>query len=82
MEDLARSLPSEGSACHLYLVAPNSREREVIAQLARPAFKGDLRDLSLAFIPFRELRDHCEAMCKVGENHQVLRKIARCHAKV
>lgn len=80
LEDLARSLQSESCACHLYLVAPNSREKEVMAQLARPAFKHDLHDLSLAFIPFNELRDHCEAMCKFGENHQVLRKIARCHA--
>lgn len=81
LEDLARSLPSGSCACHLYLVAPNSREKEVMAQLARPAFKRDLDDLSLAFIPFRDLRDHCEAMCKFGENHQVLRKIARCHTQ-
>jgi type II restriction enzyme len=72
MEDLARSIPE--CACHFYLVAPNRREKEVIAQLTRPAFKNDLADISL--IPFDNLRDHCDALCKFGEDHTVLRKIA------
>lgn len=75
MEDLARSIP--GCACHFYLVAPAKREREVMAQLARPAFRNDLRDLSLAYIPFEDVREHCDAMCKFGEDYSVLRKIAR-----
>ena len=52
-----------------------------MAQLARPVFKQGLHNLSFAFIPFSELRDHCEAMCKFGQNYQVLRKIALCHAQ-
>ena len=75
MEDLARSIP--GCACHFYLVAPAKREREVMAQLARPAFRDDLRDISLAFIPFEDVREHCDAMCRFGGDHSVLRKIAR-----
>jgi type II restriction enzyme len=73
MEDLARSIPE--CMCNFYLVAPNRREREVIAQLTRPAFRNDLADISLAFIPFDNLRDHCDALCKFGEDHTILRKI-------
>jgi len=75
LEDLARSLP--GRNCHLYLVAPNKREKEVLAQLARPAFRNNLRDVSLAWIPFSELETHCEALGRFGEDHTVLQKIAR-----
>ncbi len=77
MEDLARSIP--GCTCNFYLVAPNRREKEVMAQLARPAFRDDLADISLAFIPFNDLRDHCDALCKFGEDHTILQKIARHH---
>jgi type II restriction enzyme len=75
MEDLARSIPE--CMCNFYLVAPNRREKEVIAQLTRPAFRNDLEDISLAFIPFDSLRDHCDALCKFGDDHTILRKIAR-----
>ena len=75
LEDLARSMP--GCACHLYLVAPDRREKEVTAQLARPAFRDDLAGISLSFIPFSDLRAHCDAMCKFGEDHSIIRKIAR-----
>ena len=75
MEDLARSIPE--CTCHFYLVAPNRREKEVIAQLMRPAFRNDLADIRLAFIPFDSLRDHCDALCKFGEDHTILRKIVQ-----
>ena len=75
LEDLARSIP--GCNCNLYLVAPDRREKEVMAQLARPAFRADLADISLSFIPFKELRDHCEALCRFGDDHTVIQKIAR-----
>lgn len=75
MEDLARSIPE--CTCHFYLVAPNRREKEVIAQLNRPAFRNDLADISLDFIPFDNLRDHCDALCKFGEDHTILRKIVQ-----
>ena len=77
LEDLARSIP--GCTCNFYLVAPNHREKEVMAQLARPAFRTDLADIFLAFIPFNDLCDHCDALCKFGEDHTILRKIARYH---
>ena len=75
MEDLARSIP--GCTCHFYLVAPDRREKEVMAQLARPAFRGDLADISMAFIPFNDLRQHCEGLCKFGDDHTIMHKIAR-----
>ncbi|MBX9658162.1 MAG: type II restriction endonuclease [Nitrospiraceae bacterium] len=75
LEDLVRSIP--GCTCQVYLVAPDEREKEVMAQLARPAFRGDLADISLAFIPFGALCEHCDALCKFGENHSILSKIAR-----
>lgn len=75
LEDLVRSIP--GCTCQVYLVAPDEREKEVMAQLARPAFRGDLADIPLAFIPFGALCEHCDALCKFGENHSILSKIAR-----
>jgi type II restriction enzyme len=78
MEDLARSIP--GCMCRFYLVAPNGREKEVMAQLARPAFRGDLAGIPFAFIPFGDLCLHCDALCKFGEDHTILQKIARLPA--
>ena len=75
LEDLVRSVPD--CTCNVYLVAPDKREKEVMAQFARPAFKEDLADIPLAFIPFDDLSEHCDAMCRFGEDHSILRKIAR-----
>ena len=75
MEDLARSIP--GCTCHFYLVAPDQREKEVMAQFARPAFRTTLADITLAYIPFNDLTSHCDALCKFGDDHTILRKIAR-----
>jgi type II restriction enzyme len=75
MEDLARSIP--GCTCNFYLVAPNKRELEVMAQFARPSFRTTLTDMSLAFIPFNDLRHHCDGLCQFGDDHTIMRKIAR-----
>jgi type II restriction enzyme len=75
LEDLARSIP--GCTCHFYLVAPERRARDVLAQLARPAFRGDLADISLAYIPFGDLCTHGDALCRLGDDHTILRKIAQ-----
>lgn len=72
LEDLARSIP--GCVCHFYLVAPRGREREVRAQLARPSFRADI---TLAYIPFDELCEHCDALCKFGDDREALKKIVR-----
>ena len=57
----------------LYLVAPDAREREIHAQLARPTFAG----ADLHYILFSDLSDHCEGMCRFGQDHRVVLKIAR-----
>ena len=75
MKDLARSIPSDN--CHYYLVAPNKRQHEVMAQISRPAFRGDSADLSLGYLPFDILREHCDALCMLGENHSILKKLAQ-----
>lgn len=75
MEDLARSIPD--CACHFYLVAPNNRQKEVLAQFARPAFRRDLDGISFAFLPFDDLCTHCDALCKFGDDYSILKKIAR-----
>ncbi len=72
--DLARSVGDP--SLHFYLVAPNGREKEIQAQLRRPAFS-DLGGLELRYILFRELCEHCAGLCKFGDDHTVLRKIAK-----
>ena len=32
-----------------------------MAQLSRPAFRSDLESISFAFLPFKELSEHCDA---------------------
>lgn len=75
MEDLARSVPD--CPCHFYLVAPDKREKEVIAQFQRPSFKRSLSDMSLSYIPFGELMRHSDGLCKFGEDHNIMQKVAR-----
>lgn len=77
MKDLARSLPDHQT--QFYLVAPESREREVLAQMMRPALSETQERFRLGYLPAGELKRHCDAMCKFGEDHTVLLKIARRH---
>ena len=51
-------------------------------QLSRPAFRSDLEAISFAFLPCKELAEHCDALCKFGEDHSILRKIARTPAPI
>ncbi|MBI4316930.1 MAG: hypothetical protein HY675_00450 [Chloroflexi bacterium] len=72
--DLAHSLGDPSP--HLFLVAPDAREKEVRAQLHRPAF-AQLGGLQLRYILFSDLCEHCDGMCKFGDDHRVLLKIAK-----
>jgi type II restriction enzyme len=72
--DLAKSVGDP--SLNFYLVAPDAREKEIQAQLRRPAF-GDLGALELRYILFRELCEHCAGLCKFGDDHKVMRKIAK-----
>ncbi|MBX9850269.1 MAG: hypothetical protein K2X86_00755 [Cytophagaceae bacterium] len=59
----------------LYLIIPDSREKEVIMQLNRPAIKNN--NIHIHYILFSELRNNCDAMCKFGDSKDILRKIAK-----
>ena len=61
--DLANSLNDR--PVHLFLVAPDTREKEILAQLA------------MRYILFSELCEHCAGLCKFGEDYRAILKIAR-----
>lgn len=58
-----------------YLVVPDKREKDVCMQLCRPAIKGLKTEIK--YILFSDLRKDCDALCKFGENHLVMEKIAK-----
>lgn len=75
MKDLACSLAEE--AGHFYLVAPKSREREVAAQMARPALYEAKISFRLGYLRSEDVKEHCDGMCKFGGDYTVLAKIAQ-----
>jgi type II restriction enzyme len=58
-----------------YLIVPDKREKDVVLQLSRPAIRKI--ETSIKYILFSELRQHCDALCKFGDSHQILEKIAK-----
>jgi len=58
-----------------YLVVPDSRENDVRLQLSRPAIR--INNIPMKYIVFSELRQHCDALCKFGDSHRVMEKIAK-----
>jgi type II restriction enzyme len=58
-----------------YLVVPDNREKGVCMQLCRPAIKGIKTKIN--YILFSDLKRDCDALCKFGENHLVMEKIAK-----
>lgn len=58
-----------------YLIVPDKRERDVVLQLSRPAIKK--LDSPIKYILFSDLRQHCDALCKFGDNHRIMEKIAK-----
>jgi len=59
----------------LFLVIPDKREKEVELQLRRPSIRNS--DIQIHYILFSELRDNCDAICKFGEDKEILKKIAK-----
>ncbi|MBI3430031.1 MAG: hypothetical protein HY050_08285 [Actinobacteria bacterium] len=59
----------------LYIVAPDSREKEVTFQLKRPSIKSN--GIYLRYILFSDLRQHCESICAFGEDKSTIGKIAK-----
>lgn len=77
MKDLAMSVPAQ--RCHFYLVAPEAREKEVVAQMLRPGLRGGEDVFRLGYLPSGELKEQCDALCRYGVDRSVLLKIARAH---
>ena len=65
----AAELPS------LYLVAPDKREADVRAQIARPAFSR-IADLTVRYLPYSELEHHRDAIGRFGAGVAALEKIS------
>lgn len=74
MLDLALGGDCEG--LHgLFLVAPDKREADVRAQIARPAFSR-IADLSVRYLPYSELERHREAIGRFGAGVTALEKVS------
>lgn len=73
LTDLTCSLPDHATT--LYLVVPDSRRKEVEMQLTRPSIKQT--NTPIRYILMSDLRTHCDALCRFGDNHQVLERISQ-----
>jgi type II restriction enzyme len=65
-----------GTAHGLFLVAPDEREDDVRAQLARPAFSR-VADLRVRFLPYGELEQHRESIARFGSGMKAIDSLAR-----
>lgn len=72
--DLASSLGNK--RYNFFLVAPDSREKELLAQLKRPSFK-NLDCIELKYILFSDLCKNCDGICTFGDDFKILFKIAK-----
>ena len=75
MLDLALGAPG-AAVTHLFLVAPDGREDDVRAQLARPAFSR-VSDLRVRYLPYGELERHRETMARFGTGMKAVEAVAR-----
>lgn len=72
--DLASSLGDR--QYDFFLVAPDKREKEVLAQLKRPSFQTS-NCIGLRYILFSDLEEHCHGLCKFGDDYRILFKLAK-----
>lgn len=73
LTDLAISFSEHNTS--LFIIIPDNREKELVLQLGRPAIKKN--NIDIQYILFSDLRAHCDALCKFGESHKILEKIAK-----
>lgn len=76
MLDLALSGGDLDGVADMFLVAPDGREKDVRAQMARPAFSR-IADLNIAYLPYSELTSHREQIAHFGTGMKAIRSIAR-----
>jgi type II restriction enzyme len=58
-----------------YIIIPDSREKDVVQQLNRPAIKNS--KMVIKYILFSELRNNCDAICRFGTVHLIMNKISK-----
>ncbi len=73
LSDLAISFADHNTS--LFIIIPNKREKDVVLQLSRPSIRNS--KVKIKYILFSDLREHCDALCKFGESHKILEKIAK-----
>lgn len=73
LKDMHFALPLNQSK--LFIIIPDKREKEVKFELTRPSFKND--NLEIVYILTSDLKTHCDALCKFGDSHHILEKIAK-----
>jgi type II restriction enzyme len=66
----------ESTVQGLYLVAPDGREEDVRAQLARPAFSR-VADMDVRYLPYSALGEHRDAIARFGNGLKPIEAIAR-----
>lgn len=66
---------ADGDEVFFYLIVPDKREKDVCLQLSRPVIRQN--KLTIKYILFSELRQHCDALCKFGDSHFIMEKIAK-----
>ncbi len=74
MLDLAMGVNKQ-SLPGLFLVAPDNRQQEVLAQLQRPAFS-HVQDLGIRYLPYSGLEKNREAIAKFGEGLKAILAIS------
>jgi type II restriction enzyme len=75
MLDLALGFTDHAASAY-FLVAPDEREDDVRAQLARPAFSR-VRDLAVSYLPYGELREHRASLARFGSGLKGIRALAK-----
>jgi type II restriction enzyme len=75
LTDLALTLPRTEDV-RLYLVAPDHREKEIVAQLKRPSLM-ETEGAKMSYILFDELCKHCDSIPKLGDDHTIMERVAR-----
>ena len=76
MLDLALSRDQADAAHGMFLVAPDSREADVRAQVQRPAFSR-VADLQVRYLPYSELEHNREAAMRFGRGLHPLMEMSR-----
>ena len=73
LSDLSYSIADGDES--FYLVVPDKREKDVVLQLSRPSIKNN--KVPIRYILFSELRQNCDALCKLGDSYKIMERISK-----